>query len=296
MTVHPGLARLQAHLALLFILLVAGCASAPASDPSSGLLWRVEKDGLPPSYVFGTMHVEDPRVVALAEPVREAFEGAKIFVMETVLDETSLADIRRRMFYPDRRLEGVIGPILYQRVVTALADRGLPEQAAERMKPWAALSLLSTPDDGTGMFLDRRLQLGAEDMGKAVHGLETVPEQLGAFEKIPEAQQIALLESTLDGLAELDAWLEKATLAYLARDLSRIANLYAESMSEVVDEAQRSFDRYIVTERNHRMVARMKTWLAAGDAFVAVGVLHLPGDDGILRLLRRQGYTVTAVY
>ena len=53
------------------------------------------------------------------------------------------------------------------------------------------------------------------------------------------------------------------------------------------------FEERIVTDRNRRMAERMQPMLTAGAAFVAVGALHLPGEEGIVALLREAGWTVT---
>jgi uncharacterized protein YbaP (TraB family) len=57
----------------------------------------------------------------------------------------------------------------------------------------------------------------------------------------------------------------------------------------------REFQRRLILDRNHRMAERMEPWLKQGGAFVAVGALHLPGEQGLISLLRQQGYSVRGV-
>ncbi|MBI3774645.1 MAG: TraB/GumN family protein [Gammaproteobacteria bacterium] len=52
----------------------------------------------------------------------------------------------------------------------------------------------------------------------------------------------------------------------------------------------------LIDARNLRMLERMAPRLKEGKAFVAVGALHLPGDHGLLRLLEKAGYHVSAMY
>jgi uncharacterized protein len=52
----------------------------------------------------------------------------------------------------------------------------------------------------------------------------------------------------------------------------------------------------LLDQRNHRMVTRLHTLLQQGKLFIAIGALHLPGENGVLHLLEQQGYKVTPVY
>jgi uncharacterized protein YbaP (TraB family) len=56
------------------------------------------------------------------------------------------------------------------------------------------------------------------------------------------------------------------------------------------------FNRDLLAERNHRMVRRLQELLDQGNTFIAVGALHLPGEEGMLRLLQQRGYTVRVLY
>ncbi len=53
------------------------------------------------------------------------------------------------------------------------------------------------------------------------------------------------------------------------------------------------FLKYLISDRNHIMAERAVPIIDKGNAFIAVGALHLPGKDGIIELLRTKGYRVT---
>jgi uncharacterized protein YbaP (TraB family) len=84
--------------------------------------------------------------------------------------------------------------------------------------------------------------------------------------------------------------------AYLDRDLARLVKVSDDSMRDNNQRLVEDFNRKLITERNHRMVQRMQPLLKEGQQFIAVGALHLPGEEGLLQLLNDQGYSVTAVY
>ena len=269
---------------------------AGAAKYSRGLLWRIERDGGAPSYLFGTLHSDDPRVVQLAPPVRQAFDRARSFTMEVVADADALLLMAQRMFYQDgRTLAGVAGDALYRRARQALAEHGLPDLGLERQKPWVVVMALSMPPQRGGPFLDMALQAQAAEQKKSIHGLETVAEQLAVFDDLPDADQVALLKETLDNHKQLRGQIEALTTHYLARDLAgilKLAEAYRPADSRVYDTVMRR----LLADRNLKMLERMRPRLAEGNAFIAVGAGHLAGPQGLLVLLERAGYRLHAVY
>ena len=121
-------------------------------------------------------------------------------------------------------------------------------------------------------------------------------EQLTPFDSLSFADQARLLASTVQQLDELPDLYERILSAYLERDLAAIMQLNEESQAKGDRELEERLWRELVDERNLRMVERMQPQLRRGRAFIAVGALHLPGEHGILQLLKNRGYRVDAVY
>jgi hypothetical protein len=295
---------MRARWALLTYLaaLVAALAALPAqafdaAGYGRGLLWKIERKGAAPSYVYGTIHSEDERVLTLAPPVQSAFEGATTYVMEAVLDDKAMASMGTRMMFTDgRTLQALLSPPLYGQTVAAMASYGMPEFALQQMKPWAVAMMLSMPKPKSGVFLDLMLMQGAAALGKGVAGLETVDEQLEIFDRMPMNEQVVMLEDTIKYLPELDTMFAAMHAAYLARDLAGIARLSEEQQLQGNRELGEKLMAQLLDARNRRMVQRMEAYLKQGSAFIAVGALHLPGRQGVLSLLAKKGYRVSAVY
>lgn len=272
-------------------------ATAQAAPYSQGLLWKIERSGQAPSYVFGTVHSEDPRVMNLAKPVQNAFDGAKAFVMEAVIDAEAIQAMTRAMLFSDgRALKDVVSANTYGKAVSALQDYGLPEAAVQLMQPWALAITLSTPKPKTGLVLDLSLMQQATAQGKQTAGLESVDEQVGIFAKLPMREQVIMLEDTLQQLGSLEKVLASMHNAYLARDLARLERISAEQLALGNRALGEKLMRQLLDERNTRMVSRMEPYLKSGQAFIAIGALHLPGKVGVLNLLANKGYRVSAVY
>lgn len=269
---------------------------APSDKYAHGLLWRIETDRAAPSYLFGTLHSDDPRVTALPNQVRDSFDRARSFTMEMVADDAAVATMAAFMFFNDgRTLPGILGDALYAETRKVLAAEGLPQTGLERQKPWVVVVMLSTPRPRDGVFLDLALQARAQAQSKPIHGLETVAEQLSIFDDLPMADQIALLKDTLRLQPQARALLEEITRAYLARNLARMMTL-ADKHRPADARVYDALMKRLITQRNVRMASRMRARLAEGNAFIAVGAAHLPGPDGLLNLLERAGYRVSSVY
>ena len=283
---------------LIALACLAGAAAVAADETfDSGLLWRIERAGVEPSYLFGTMHSGDPRVVQLPKPVQRAFDQSRSLTLEVVLDPQSLLAMTSALLMTDgNTLESLIGRRLYERSLEAMSARGIPEMLLANMKPWAVAVTLMTPSGDSGVVLDHVLYRDAVAAGKRVHGLETVAEQMGLFDDLPLKDQITLLKDTLDGLDTITHLLEEIQVAYLERDLKRLLELNEISMRDSDPQLAATFTRKVIVERNHRMAERMQSGLHKGQQFIAVGALHLPGEEGLLKLLSERGYRLSRVY
>jgi uncharacterized protein YbaP (TraB family) len=301
---HAKLVRVLASLSLLVPLLglpshaAATCRPNDASAAcryTKGLLWKIERSGRTPSFLFGTIHISDTRVTTLPPPVRDALDKAKSFTMELIFDGAGIVHMAETMFFNDgRTLAGVLGAPRYADLRRAMTERKLPLTDLERKKPWVVAMMLSQSSQ-QGIALDMQLQINATLQNKPTLGLETMQEQLSVFNGLAMEDQIALLDHALRGHHEEEKILETMVRAYLARDLTEIMAIMNDARA-VDQRLQNTLMSRLLTQRNIRMADRMRARLDEGGAFIAVGAAHLPGDDGLLALLERAGWRVTPVY
>ena len=126
----------------------------------------------------------------------------------------------------------------------------------------------------------------------ALHALESLDEQLGLFDRLAPADQIDMLRIAVRDSRHLDEIFTNLVDAYLARDLDAIYRLLEEQATGQTARLQSFFSDELIDRRNQRMVERMQVRLAEGNALIAVGALRLPGEDGLLRLLERRGFSI----
>lgn len=293
--------QLPALILVLVGLLLQGTsqvyATPAGSKQQTGILWKIERSGLRSSYILGTVHTDDSRIINLPDIIKQKFRQADSFVAELKLDAFSRQDASQLMFLPSgQELQALIGKQRYQRCVELLAQYGIPSQVAQRMKPWAVMVTLSMPKSRTGIVLDHRLYQEAEIQGKKTYGLETNREQVAVFEAFSLPQQIVMLDNAIMDIDRLPAVFDELVHYYLQRDLTGLQRLSEKYMLQGDRMVAQIFKKRALLDRNYLMVRRMKPRLMEGNSFIAVGALHLPGDEGILRLLEKDGYKVTSVY
>ena len=281
-------------------------AEAAAVPNGSGLLWKVEKPGVEPSFLFGTMHLTDPRVTDLTDAARAAYDSAGTVVIETtdVLDQAKMmAAMFERpdlMMYTDgATLTSSLPPEKAKIIEDGLSARGIPPASVSKMKPWMLAATLSIPACETARqaaglrILDVKLARDAEARGKAVAGLETMIGQLDAMASLPLDFHIDGLIATLDLGDRIDDVFETMIVLYHREEIGMIWPLFHAVLPEGEAGAYGAFEQVMIDARNATMRDNAIPFLDAGGAFIAVGALHLPGERGLVEMLRAAGYTVS---
>lgn len=276
----------------LFAFLVIQ-AAAPVMAEDKALFWSLSRDGETVGYLLGTIHSEDPRVLDFPDEFIALMTSNDQFAMEMVPDLPTMQRLMEYMHYQDgSTLESRIGPERFARLQSALESYRVPADWLGRMKVWAAMMTLSVPPPETGLFMDFSLSLRAAGAGMTVVGLETLEQQLSFLEDMPLEQQLNLLDHALEDFDRVSEVHDAMVESYLAGDIT-VLQSEAEKQMETLDPGARAyFLEQGIDVRNQRMLRSLLTYLEQGSVFVAVGALHLPGEEGLVKLLREQGFSM----
>jgi hypothetical protein len=305
-----GLLILGLAAALSVVAQTATAQVRPAGKP---FLWRIE--GPVPSYLYGTVHVPDQRVLDVPDVVRRALDTADVFNAEIPLDGATQASLLGKILLPPgqdlRKLAGeeVFARVL--RVVATMLGSTAPPGAADilgmtlaSMKPWAVMSQVELleflPDLAAGRQpLDAMLYGMAEKAGKELGALETVDEQVSVFEGFTDQEQVRMLVEALDELEKPRSGglspTQQLISLYLAGDLDQLA-AEANKQSTGDPALNKKMVARVVDERNTKMAAKIAELCAKRPArsyFFAVGALHYAGETGILNQLTKKGFKIT---
>lgn len=279
--------RLFTSLALLLALSIG----------QAQVFWSVTDNDGRQNWLLGTVHSEDPRLLQFPPELMRALGEADRLALELVPDASMLSRLNQAMHYEHGRLNEVLDSELYEQVVALMeGDYGMGEPAVRRMRPWAVAMTLSIPPPQTGLFMDLALSFRASGMGKDVVALETLDEQLAFLEGLDKALQIELVRQAVADHALIPDLFEQLISTYLSGDLERLEAESREQLGALDEAIVEHFNQVGLIQRNRVMLERAEDWLDEGGLIIAVGALHLPGEDGLIELLREAGWTVEGIY
>lgn len=299
-SVRPTRRAVAARAAVLLLASAAAAAAVASPVFDHGLLWRVSRPGVADSYVFGTIHVADDRVSGIPPPVAQALERARTLATELVpvpLAADEADDLEA--LDGGAGLEALVGRAAYAQLRDDLLRDGVDEPAIARLKPWAALLRITRQVRAAEeRSLDENLLAAARARRMAILPLEGADEQAASFDAVPLDTQLALLAHAL-ARRDLPYVESEAAIAHWLRgDLGALARLPAQAGRRFphLRVHYERLVRHIVHDRTAVLHHRLFLPLRRGRVFAAIGATHLPGDLGLLAMLRRDGYRVTRVW
>ena len=316
--------RLLALLAPLFLLPTTLLAEKPAKDPLADLkhptkacLWKVEGKGLTkPSWLFGTIHIGDPRVTTLHPRAQKAFDALDVFYAEIDLDPAAQAALAPMMMRKDgKTLSEAIGPELSKELDALLKsiDPGATAEPFQPLKTWVVVMTIpflrmmkNTPEELQGKeALDSVLQARATEAGKKTDALETADSQIKSFEVFNEEEQQAFLAATIKSIKEdpeeAARQLKEMLTAYLTGTAKDLGEIMKKAMVKVEEnkELTERFMKAVLDDRNIGMANKAAEFMQGAkdkSHFFAVGALHYTGKASVHKLLRKKGYTVKPAF
>ena len=284
-------------------------AQAAKEKYGDARLWKISKPGLPDSWVFGTMHMSGKRISTMPPVVQKAFDRSQTVMVEIIdmLDRKKATKIVMGLKHLTFRLDGTtiesdITAEQMEKVKAAIKARALPYELTIRMQPWMLAPSITTQlceieaKRKGNEILDSKIANLALKNGKKLIGLETTKEQMTLIASMPHSYQVKSLVDSLKLGDVLDDIKQTMKSLYVKGEIAMIIPLIRHVSQSLASGPEfEEFQQKIVVERNKNMIKRAGDHFAKGKAFMAVGALHLPGDDGVVALLVENGYSVEAV-
>lgn len=277
---------------------------APVAETENALLWEISGKKLSkPSYLFGTIHLIPRADYFLSEKAREAFKKAKRAAFEIDLEETmdiaGLMPMMMKMYMNnDTTLRDLLTQDEYSGVKAHFEKIGLPLGFLERIKPMF-LSMLASEDVAASMgkgqskessttSYEFELLAMAQEQKKEVVGLETAAYQMSMFDSIPYKVQAKMLVDAINsedatGNDEFSQMVEM----YKNQDIQGMQAMMGSS-----EDGLGKYEDLLLVRRNRNWIPVMEGMMHAEITFFAVGAGHLGGKQGVVNLLREQGYTL----
>lgn len=280
--------------------------AAIAISANAQLLWKISGNGLQkPSYLFGTHHVAPATMIDSVKGASEALAGAeKVYGeidMSVMNDMGAMMKMQQATMAPaDSTLSKVFSADELKKIDAMLTEAGAPVTAAmlEPVKPATLANLIALglakkafPDFDPMQQLDATIQLTAAQKGKPVGGLETLDSQIELLYGSPISMQAADIRKSIN---DIESCVESTRLmseAYLAHDINKLYDIFTDPKNGMTEpEAER-----MIYKRNNAWVDILTGLLPTASIFIAVGAGHLPGEKGLINLLRKAGYNVEPI-
>jgi uncharacterized protein YbaP (TraB family) len=280
--------------AFLVSLLAVSCMSQKGNENNT-LLWKISGNGLEkPSYLFGTIHMLCADDAGLSSNMKNIISSCDEVYFEVDMDNLfeMMGALGKMKMKGDTTLRDLLTEAEYKKVKKYFDDKGsmLPFSMLETYKPILAASTLeqgALPCDNTAI-MEQVIMQEAKKSDKKISGLETMSYQAGVLDSIPYALQAKQLLSYIDSAENKQ--LKELFAAYNNQDLKKLEELMVET-----DPGMAGFTDILLYHRNRNWVERLKTLLINKSLLIAVGAGHLPGEKGVINLLRKEGYIVTPV-
>ncbi len=264
----------------------------------NSLLWMVTKnDSKDTSFVFGTMHLIQKEYFYFPDMLKELIKGSDKVVLE-VGDEINnplkamallrLEDGKNLFdFFDEKQTDSIIE--------WAESDLGMTESMFRmsfgQMKPFAVVSLASAEDMmSDSESYEQTIMEIQKEAGIKLEGLESLEEQMGIFDDLTDEEQATMVMDAIRGGEEAEKQLEDMLRLYRDQNIDSMYLMIHEE-GDVMSDKENEF----LTNRNQKWIPRMEEIMKGNRVFFAVGAAHLGGKDGVLELLRREGYKVTSI-
>lgn len=264
------------------------------SDQS--LLWKVTRPGSDRiSYLFGSMHTNDSLANSFSESWWSAFNQCNVLAAEVdLVDTTDAALVLQAVMMKDTVLDDLYSNENLKIVKRLIEKEFDPFYAGmlNGIKPFYILALIMEKPKNNETFetvMDVRVQLLAREMGKDIIGLETASEQASSIDVLNLKEQAELLLNFAKTTYDATDYFERLKGFYLDQNLDSLVkeDLTAFFPEKLVVE--------LVEGRNRRFFQSLVEQIPHSNVFCMVGAMHLPGENGLIAMLRREGYLVQPV-
>ena len=273
------------------------------STTQGQLLWKITGNGLKnPSYLFGTHHLIPIQFLDSVPGLYPAFNSTKMVVSEVVLNNLDATPaIRKAALLPDTiTIRGLLNQAEYEFVNQELTNTlRMSLDNLNKMHPSLISKLYELElykkyehfDENTQS--DTYFQLVAAKKGIPIAGLETVEQQVKLLFPENIKKETQLLVASIRNKEMLIQEMREMNRLYREGNLDALEVLANQSNKQWnVSEEE---NKKLIDDRNINWVKQLPDLIKNNSCFVAVGALHLPGNKGLIKLLKNEGYKVIPV-
>jgi uncharacterized protein YbaP (TraB family) len=286
---------IKAQVLLLLLVIFCGSTTYAQKQTSNSLLWEISGNGLQqPSYLFGTIHMICKEDFILSETAKQKFNSSKQVYLELDMDDPQLQmTMMQQLQLPSNEsLKNKFDESDFKALDSFLMkELNMNLAVFDQFKPMMVMSLLAQRVLSCAEMESYEMNFVkmATEQKKELLGLEKVEDQLAVFDAIPDSLKIRSIMNMVNDFDAQKKEFNRMSTIYKSQDLEALYQLIAES-PEMMGSQELLLDR-----RNRNWIPVMDSAMKKTSTFFAVGAGHLGGNQGVLELLRKQGYSVKPI-
>ncbi|MEM0542072.1 TraB/GumN family protein [Flavobacterium sp. j3] len=280
-------------VALLIAAVIVNLTNAQNNNNS--LLWKISGNGLSkPSYLFGTIHITCD--AALSDKVKKALDNTEQLCLELDMDDANMqAQMMQGMMMKDGVTMKSLAPADDFKIVDDFlkAQLGYSAEMLTTLKPFMVSAMLypkMLPCEAQSV--ETELMKIGKAQNEEVIGLETIAEQMNVFDAISYQDQMDELVKTAKSNLKRDiAEINDMLALYKTEDIEAIYDFTQKSENVMTSK----YTDVMLNDRNKNWISRIDKIAKEKPTFFGVGAAHLGGEQGVVKLLRKAGYTIEPV-
>ncbi|MCB9224756.1 MAG: TraB/GumN family protein [Crocinitomicaceae bacterium] len=264
-------------------------------EDGNSLLWRIEKDGYQTAYMYGTMHIIEAEYYHFTDKMTEKIKNSDAIIMEVGgmpnpietlnLMELDSGDIRSIFSNEEMR------------TIVEFFDKKLGQDPDSffkmygKMKPFFILQAISQhyfSDNTESYDLDIMSIAGQNEI--PLVGLETLEQQLGFFDAIPQNKMNEMIIGSIEDFEKEKKSTAKMMKIYSEQRVDKLIPLMSKQSPEMME-----YSDIFLYDRNKAWIPKIVEEMKTRKIFIAVGAAHLLGEGGLIDLLEKEGFTLTAI-
>lgn len=275
---------------IISILFLCYGSFVPAQKPASSLLWEVTGNGINhPSYLFGTFHIICKDEFPITDILKAKIEQSKQFYGELNLDDPNLQMTLMQKMMSAKTLQSQMTEEEFKQLSKKFKEiTQLPIDVFNQFKPFLAISLLSiqTIPCTDNIQPDMEFSKIAKAKGIPINGLESIQDEIDAIDKEPLDSQIVALKKMVMNFDSVKNQMTDLLHVYYKRNVD---SLFAYMQTTGASD---DFSVEMLDKRNAKWIPVIKKAIKEESCFFAMGAGHLGGQEGIINLLRKEGFLV----
>jgi hypothetical protein len=294
--------RFYSFLKLAFLSLVLVSTALQANTKISPSLWQIEKNGVT-SYMLGTVHLGDQEMAGLPNYVTDAIKKTDKLFVEVDLSKIDpmmqQQVVMQYMMLPEgKTLQSELSPESYQALGNYFSKAGLDIALFKGLQPFAVLLQITIMEYQKAGYvdtfgIDKQVMAVAQQSDIPVLQLETLEQQMKMLTSFSQYNDV-MVKDSLSELADMDKYFNRLIGSWKRGDDAALESYYRETFTG--DSYSALTESVLLTDRNNNWALQLENKLTKEPHFIAVGALHLYGPEGMLALLKKQGFKLTKTH